>query len=182
MKKVLLLGLLCIATTLSAQEFSLDLLKDMKPRNIGPGGMSGRVTAIDVVVSNPDIMYVGTASGGLWKSTDFGATWITTTDDLPQIGVSGIAIDHSNSDIIYIATGDDDGNDSYSVGVMKSLDGGETWTWTALTRDSGADNLRPIIPSWKSDERIILWMRGAYHSYHDWNTQIVGIKTKRGEN
>ena len=50
----------------------MDLVQDMKPRNIGPAGMSGRVTSIDVVLSNPDIMYVGTASGGLWKSTSGG--------------------------------------------------------------------------------------------------------------
>ena len=60
---------------LPAQEFSMDLVKNMKPRNIGPGGMSGRVTSIDVVQSNPDIMYVGTASGGIWKSIDNGENW-----------------------------------------------------------------------------------------------------------
>ena len=66
--------LICI-TTITAQEFSMDLVKNMAPRNIGPGGMSGRVTAIDVVTANPDVMYVGTASGGLWKSTSGGIKW-----------------------------------------------------------------------------------------------------------
>ena len=51
-------------------------MKNMTPRNIGPGGMSGRVTAIDVVLSNPDIMYAGTASEGLWKSTSGGIKWV----------------------------------------------------------------------------------------------------------
>ncbi len=58
-----------------SQEFSMDLVKNMNPRNIGPGGMSGRVTSIDVVLSNPDIIYAGTASGGLWKSTSGGIKW-----------------------------------------------------------------------------------------------------------
>lgn len=53
----------------------MDLIKDMKPRNIGPGGMSGRDTAIDVITSNPDIMYIGTASGGLWKTAGGGFKW-----------------------------------------------------------------------------------------------------------
>ena len=61
--------------SLIAQDISLDVLKNMKPRNIGPGGMSGRVTSIDVVLNNTDIMYVGTASGGLWKSESGGITW-----------------------------------------------------------------------------------------------------------
>ena len=55
------------------------------------------------------------------------------SDNLPQIGVSGIAIDPTNSDIIYIATGDKDGSDSYSIGVMKSIDGGLTWNTTGLS-------------------------------------------------
>ena len=75
MKKLLPILFLSIASFLSAQDFSMDLVKNMKPRNIGPGGMSGRVTAIDVVESNPDIMYVGTASGGIWKSTSGGIKW-----------------------------------------------------------------------------------------------------------
>ena len=65
MKRFLLCVMLCGVALLSAQEFSMDLVKNMTPRNIGPGGMSGRVTAIDVVNNNPDVMYVGTASGGL---------------------------------------------------------------------------------------------------------------------
>ena len=75
MKKFFSMVMLLCVTLLSAQEFSMDLIENMKPRNIGPGGMSGRVTAIDVVTNNPDVMYVGTASGGLWKSTSGGIKW-----------------------------------------------------------------------------------------------------------
>ena len=56
MKKIIILMLFCICSTLPAQKLSMDIVKDMKPRNIGPGGMSGRVTAIDVVLSNPDVI------------------------------------------------------------------------------------------------------------------------------
>ena len=61
------------------------------------------------------------------KSIDAGINWIPLTDYLPQIGVSGIAIDPSDSNTLFIATGDDDANDSYAVGVWKSIDGGVTW-------------------------------------------------------
>lgn len=129
MKKILLLGLLFITATLSAQEFSLDLLKDMKPRNIGPGGMSGRVTAIDVVVSNPDIMYVGTASGGLWKSTSGGIRWNPIFDDQPTGSIGAVAIQQSNPSVIWVGTGEGNPRNSLNggFGVYKSLDGGKSW-------------------------------------------------------
>jgi len=93
----------------------------------------GRVNAIALDPSNPNIIYVGAPAGGIWKSTNNGVDWTPLADNLPQIGVSGIAIDPNNSDIIYISTGDDDAGDSYSIGVLKSLDGGATWNTTGLT-------------------------------------------------
>lgn len=90
----------------------------------------GRINAIAVDPNNPSTYYVGAPAGGIWKSTDSGENWTPLTDHLPQIGVSGIAVDPTNSDIIYIATGDDDSDDSYAVGVWKSTDGGTTWNNT----------------------------------------------------
>ena len=69
MKYLFSLLFLSCAIQVGAQQFSTKWLKEAAPRNIGPGGMSGRITSIDVVNSDSDIMYVGTASGGLWKST-----------------------------------------------------------------------------------------------------------------
>ncbi|MFL3661847.1 MAG: WD40/YVTN/BNR-like repeat-containing protein, partial [Polaribacter sp.] len=93
----------------------------------------GRVNAIALDPSDPNTIYVGAPAGGIWKSTNNGIDWTPLADNLPQIGVSGIAIDPNNSDIIYISTGDDDAGDSYSIGVLKSLDGGATWNTTGLT-------------------------------------------------
>ncbi|WP_250433829.1 T9SS type A sorting domain-containing protein [Hanstruepera flava] len=93
----------------------------------------GRVNSIIVDPNNPNTYYSGAPAGGLWKSTDAGTTWSTTTDALPQIGVSGIAVDYNDSNTIYIATGDDDAGDSSCVGVMKSTDGGMTWNTTGLS-------------------------------------------------
>ena len=90
----------------------------------------GRVQEICVDPSNPNTLYVGSPAGGIWKSTDVGITWTPLTDNLPQIGVSGIAVDYSNSNTIYIATGDKDGGDTAFVGVYKSTDGGTNWTAT----------------------------------------------------
>ncbi len=90
----------------------------------------GRINTIIVDPNNANIIYVGAPAGGLWKSTDAGVNWTPLTDDLPQIGVSGIAIHPSDSNTIYISTGDDDAADSYSIGVLKSTDGGVTWNTT----------------------------------------------------
>jgi len=95
----------------------------------------GRVNAVAVDPTNPDVWYVGAPAGGIWKSSNAGASWTNLFDDFPQIGVSGIAIDPENPNIVYIATGDDDAADSYSVGVFKSTDGGSSWSATAFGPD-----------------------------------------------
>lgn len=109
--------------------------------NLGPAVVSnssvsisgqGRINAITKDPSNPNTIYIGAPAGGIWRSTDDGANWTPLSDYLPQIGVSGIAVDPNNPEIIYISTGDDDAGDSYSIGVMKTLDGGQTWNVTGL--------------------------------------------------
>ncbi|MEP0480535.1 MAG: hypothetical protein ABJD23_09975, partial [Nonlabens sp.] len=64
MKRILLLALCLLSIQAFAQKLDLDLVKNLEPRNIGPGGMSGRVTSIDVVHENPENIFAGTASGG----------------------------------------------------------------------------------------------------------------------
>ncbi|NJM78922.1 MAG: T9SS type A sorting domain-containing protein [Flavobacterium sp.] len=93
----------------------------------------GRVNIVYQDPTNSNTLYIGSPAGGIWKSVDAGVNWTPLSDDLPQIGVSGIAVDYTNSNVIYIATGDKDGGDTYSVGVMKSIDGGLTWNTTGLT-------------------------------------------------
>lgn len=93
----------------------------------------GRVNVVAVDPSNSNTIYFGAPAGGIWKSINAGISWIPLSDELPQIGISGIAIDHTNSNVIYISTGDKDAADTYSIGVLKSTDGGTTWNTTGLT-------------------------------------------------
>lgn len=72
-----------------------------------------------------------------------------------------------------------DGQRHYEIFEGKSLDGGRTFAWEALTRNSTVDNVRPIIPAWKSDQRVVLWLRGSYATYTDFDTQIVGLLQAR---
>jgi photosystem II stability/assembly factor-like uncharacterized protein len=80
-----------------------------------------------------NILYTGGASGGLWISQNGGANWVTVTDNLEVLGVSGICIHPTNPGIMYIATGDGDGGANYSIGVLKSTTGGFTWNTTGLS-------------------------------------------------
>ena len=134
MKNLISLILLIIATSLSAQDFSTDILKDMKPRNIGPGGMSGRVTAIDVVTKNPEIIYVGTASGGLWKSESGGVKWKPIFEKEATASIGAIAIQQSNPSVIWLGTGEGNPRNSLNggYGVYRSLDAGKNWDLMGL--------------------------------------------------
>jgi len=136
MKKLISLVMLFCITVLSAQEFSMDLVKNMEPRNIGPGGMSGRVTAIDVVLNNPDVMYVGTASGGLWKSTSGGIKWEPIFDDQVTASIGSVAIQQSNPSVIWVGTGEGNPRNSLNggFGIYKSLDGGKSWKSMGLEK------------------------------------------------
>jgi hypothetical protein len=87
----------------------------------------GRVNAIAFHPTDPNKIYIGAPSGGMWMSADNGLSWVSYTDSLPTLGVSSIIIDYSNPQIIYIGTGDRDAGDAYGLGVMRSTDGGITW-------------------------------------------------------
>jgi len=136
MKKLLSLLLLFVVYTTSAQYFTMDLVQDLKPRNIGPGGMSGRVTAIDAIHANPDIMYVGTASGGVWKSTSGGIKWDPIFDKEVTASIGALAIQQSNPSVIWVGTGEGNPRNSLNggYGIYKSLDGGKSWIAMGLEK------------------------------------------------
>ncbi len=121
---------------LSAQPLDMNLFKGLKPRNIGPGGMSGRVTAIDVVINNPDIIYVGTASGGLWKSTSGGIKWSPIFEHECTASIGAVAIQQSNPSVIWVGTGEGNPRNSLNggYGIYRSLDGGKTWQVMGLQK------------------------------------------------
>ncbi|MEA3504051.1 MAG: PKD domain-containing protein [Bacteroidota bacterium] len=100
-----------------------------QPGNNGTGqpNGNGRINSLAFHPTDGNTFYVGAPAGGLWKTTDGGESWTSNTDDLPTLGVSSILIDYDNTDIMYLGTGDRDASDSQGVGVLKSINGGDTW-------------------------------------------------------
>lgn len=138
------LSLLMMLPTASAQQLDMEMMKGIEPRNIGPAGMSGRITAIDVVEMNPDIMYAGSASGGIWKSESGGIAWEPIFDEYDAASIGAIDIHQKSPDIIWVGTGEGNPRNSASAGagVYRSLDGGRSWELMGL---EGTRNIHRVI-------------------------------------
>lgn len=94
---------------------------------------TGRLNFVTIDPSNANNLWVGAPAGGLWKSTNGGTSWTTGTDNLAVIGCSDLAIDPTNTSVMYLATGDGDAGDTRSIGVLKSTNGGASWAATGLS-------------------------------------------------
>ena len=136
MKNPTLFLLFLLVQSLIAQEINPKWMQGIAPRNIGPGGMSGRVTSIDVVNSDSGVIYVGTASGGVWKSTSGGVNWDAVFDNQVTASIGAIAIQQSNPDVIWVGTGEGNPRNSLNggYGVYKTLDAGKTWISMGLEK------------------------------------------------
>jgi photosystem II stability/assembly factor-like uncharacterized protein len=132
-------ALAALTTSDVTAQLDTALFHGMAARSIGPAGMSGRISAIDAVNADPNIIYAGAATGGLWKSTTGGVTWTPLMDHLPTSSIGAVAIFQAAPDVVWIGTGERNRRNSAGVGtgVYKSMDGGKTWTRLGL-EDTGA--------------------------------------------
>jgi photosystem II stability/assembly factor-like uncharacterized protein len=106
-----------------------DKLKNLEFREVGPAVMGGRIDDVAVVESNPNIVYVGTASGGVWKTTNNGTTWEPVFDKQGVSTIGDIAIAPSDPAVVWVGTGEPNNrqSSSWGDGIYKSLDAGKTW-------------------------------------------------------
>src|SRR5262249_42747349 len=145
----LVLGLTVLGITVRAGQspnsgMSSEALKGLEFRSIGPTLSTGRVADITVDPNRPDVYYVASAVGGLWKSENRGNTWHSVFDNGGSFNMCCVVIDPKNSDIVWLGTGENSNPRSatYGDGVYKSTDGGETFTRVGLESSEHIGNIK----------------------------------------
>src|SRR5215469_7109326 len=129
MKQQLLVTFTSLSLTLWGADLNPSLFERLEYRSIGPASMGGRITDVEGVAGRPELVYVATASGGLFKTVNGGTTWTPIFDRQATISIGNIAVDPHNSDVVWVGAGEANARNSVSFGdgVYKTLDGGKTW-------------------------------------------------------
>ncbi|TBR20023.1 MAG: glycosyl hydrolase, partial [Chitinophagaceae bacterium] len=190
--KIIFFGFFLIASIQEtrAQQINSSTFGMMEARWLGPGTMSGRISAIEGVNDDGKTIYVGTAGGGIWKTTNAGASFEPIFDKHCQ-SIGALAIDQKNPKIVYAGTGESNMRNSVSIGngLYKTKDGGENWVKIGL---ENTEHIAKIIIDPKNANTIYvaapgpLWSdgihRGLYKSIDagkTWN-KILYIDEKTG--
>src|SRR5574341_2545767 len=134
---VVVLATLAIAPPLAVAQqapLSAGLLQELRFREIGPAVTGGRIHDVEALPNDPSTIYVATASGGLWKTTNRGTTWTPIFDSQPVSTFGDVAIAPSNPNVVWAGTGEQNNRQSTSWGngVYRSTDAGTTWTHLGL--------------------------------------------------
>jgi len=162
---------------------------DIVPQGVSLAG-AGRINTIAINPQDTNIIYAGAPCGGLWKSTDGGNTWSSNSSDLlPSISIGDIAIDPLHPDILYAATGDSYGNEyygqgtgdfwggTYSAGIMKSTDGGISWSPTGMSYDqTDADLIYRIVLNPIYPDTLFAGTRGGLFRSFDGGATWTNLK------
>ena len=129
----------------------------------GPTNIGGRVSDIEFNPKNPNIVYAGAATGGVFKSTDMGITWYPIFDNQLNLNIGDIGIDPLHPDTLYVGTGEANGghNNFPGGGIYKSTDGGETWQFKGLVNTT---SIGRIIVDPSNTQRIFVAAVGSYFS------------------
>jgi photosystem II stability/assembly factor-like uncharacterized protein len=138
--------------------------KDLKWRFIGPDIIGGRCTDIAVPKGSQHTIYIGSATGGVWKTVNSGVTWECLTDELPTLSTGDIAIADSDPDVVWVGTGEANifRASIAGTGVYKSTDAGKTWTHMGLagTQTIGRILIHPTNPD-------IVYVAATGHEWTD---------------
>ena len=133
-KWCILPALLLCTSALSAQTDVTSLINSFSWREVGPANPAGRIVDVEAVEGSSHIIYAGAATGGLWKTVNSGITWEPIFDDQPTASIGDIGLSQSNSNILYVGTGEANNRNSspWGDGMYKSTDAGETWAYVGL--------------------------------------------------
>lgn len=142
----LALALLSLSFAVGSLDAAYDaaLFSGLNHRMVGPG-RGGRVTAVAGVPTQPHTFYMGSTGGGIWKTTDAGASWVNVSDGQIAVGSMGaIEVSLSDPNVVYAGTGSTRIRSNVSIGrgVYKSVDAGKTWTFAGLRETGQIDNVR----------------------------------------
>jgi hypothetical protein len=121
---------------------------------LGPGNIGGRTRALVINPTTPTTMYAGGVAGGVWRTTDGGASWTPLTDLIANIAVNSLAMDPANSNVLYAGTGEGyfNGDAVQGAGIFKTTDGGNTWA--SLANTVGFHFVNSIVISQNSSSRV----------------------------
>lgn len=137
-------------------------------RSLGPANQGGRTRALLIDPANPKVMYAGGVAGGVWKSTNSGATWTTATDlQMPNLAVVSLEFDPQDSSVIYAGTGEGMFNFAAvrGAGIFQSTDAGTTWTQLPSTATADFHYVNSVVVSPRSSQRIFAATRtGLFRS------------------
>lgn len=133
----------------------------------------GRINISVVDPQNPNTIYIGTPNGGIWKSTNHGNSWTTMDDSSIFTGISGIAVDYNDSNIIYVSTGDEDGGNSATTGIYKTINGGKTWKQTSYPYTASSKLGEILINPLNSNS---LWVVGSSGIYKSTDAGLTWVK------
>jgi len=141
---------------------------------LGPGNIPGRTRSIVIDPGNSNIIYSGSVSGGVWKTTNGGSSWFPLKDDMENLAVSSMVMDPSNSSVIYAGTGEGFYNSDAirGEGIFKTTNGGSTWTQLSATKNSDFYYVNKLV---FDNTTNTLWAgtrRGLFKSTNGGNTFI----------
>jgi len=129
MKNILFFIVFVLLPIIALPQFEESLLRHFIWRSVGPAGAGGRVVDVEVAGEFPHHIFIATASGGLWRSTNNGVSWEPIFDDQSTVSIGAIAVHPDNPDIVWVGTGEANARNSVSWGdgVYKTTDGGKSW-------------------------------------------------------
>ncbi|HKD14123.1 MAG TPA: glycosyl hydrolase [Candidatus Angelobacter sp.] len=156
----------CLSITVLAQQTQIDsdTFGGYQARAIGPAVMGGRVADIDAVIDKRLTIYVGSAGGGLWKSSDAGTTFKPVFDKQPSLSIGAVKVDPNDPKTIWVGTGESWTRNSVSIGtgLYRSKDGGDTWQRVGL---ENSERIARIVINPKDSNNVFVCVPG-----HLWNS------------